>query len=99
MALFLLSVSYTASEEEVQRVLPKHFEWLISQYDKGVYLSFAKKVPATGGVCFATAKSLDEIVATTNTDPFTIEKVAKYEIQEVALTKMNPAILELAEMK
>ncbi|KAF2179964.1 hypothetical protein K469DRAFT_454376, partial [Zopfia rhizophila CBS 207.26] len=77
MGLFLLSVSYTASEGEVQRVFPKHVEWLISQYDKGVYLSFAKKVPATGGVCFATAESLDAIVAITRTDPFTIEKVAK----------------------
>ncbi|CRL21841.1 Dimeric alpha-beta barrel [Penicillium camemberti] len=89
MRTFMLTVSYLSSPEEVERHLPAHIAWLEEQYERKVYLLFARKLPFTGGVCFAVAESADQIAEITETDPFRITKVAKYDIQELDLTKVN----------
>lgn len=93
MPSFLLSVSYLSSLEEVEKVLPAHIAWLEDQYERKVYLLFARKVPFTGGVCVAVAESADQMAQIIETDPFCISKVAKYHIQELDLTKVNTVSL------
>ncbi|KAJ5603272.1 hypothetical protein N7537_006228 [Penicillium hordei] len=91
--LFLLSVSYLTSFEEVEKHFPAHVAWLEEQYERKVYLLFARKIPFTGGVCLAAAESADQMTEITETDPFRISKVAKYHIQELDLTKVNAVSL------
>jgi uncharacterized protein YciI len=98
MGLFLLSVSYTAPIPEVEKAFDLHVAWLMERYARGDYLSFAKKVPATGGICTATASSLAEMERIISSDPFVVKGVARYDIQEIALTKMSPKLLEHAEL-
>ncbi|KAF7524060.1 hypothetical protein PCG10_005964 [Penicillium crustosum] len=93
MPCFLLSVSYLSSLEEVEKQLPAHIAWLEEQYERKVYLLFARKVPFTGGVCVAVAESADQMAQITETDPFHTSKVAKYHIQELDLTKVNTVSL------
>ena len=85
----MLTVSYLSSPEEVEKYLPAHIAWLEEQYERKVYLLFARKLPFTGGVCLAVADSADQMAEITETDPFRITEVAKYDIQELDLTKAN----------
>ncbi|KAF7617820.1 hypothetical protein F9C07_2230423 [Aspergillus flavus] len=94
MPLFLLSVSYLTSFEEVEKHLPAHITWLEQQYEQSIYLFFARKVPFTGGVCLAVAESAHQMAEITESDPFRTSNVAKYEIQELDLTKVNTSVLQ-----
>ncbi|GKZ51889.1 hypothetical protein AbraIFM66951_007998 [Aspergillus brasiliensis] len=94
MPLFLLSVSYLTFFEEVEKHLPAHIAWLKQQYEQNIYLFFARKVPFTGGVCLAVAESALQMMEITETDPFRTNNVAKYDIQELDLTKINTPMLQ-----
>ncbi|WP_328502714.1 YciI family protein [Streptomyces sp. NBC_00457] len=99
MALYLLSVGYIQPMEEVSKHFEGHVSWLQAKYASGVLLGYAKKVPLTGGIIFATASSREELDAVIAGDPFVKAEVAAYDVTELDPTRLSPALLEFAEEK
>ena len=71
-----------------------HMAWLKAGYDQGLFLASGRKVPRTGGVILARGDraALEAMCAD---DPFTIHRIARYEIIETAFTTTAPGFENL----
>ncbi len=94
--MFILSLTYTADLSEVDRHIEPHMDWVKDGYDRGIFLASGRKNPRTGGVILAhgTRSEIDAIVAA---DPFTIHRVADYEVTEVMVTRTAEGLEGLKE--
>lgn len=95
--MFIVSLTYTSSIEEIEKYLSEHVEFLNEQYGLGKFQLSGRKVPRTGGVIIATVKSREELEKLLANDPFQREGLASYEITEIVPTKSSPELDFLIE--
>lgn len=84
--MFILSLTYIRPQDEADRLMEPHMEWVNAGYDRGLFLASGRKIPRTGGVILAKGERA-EIEAYVAADPFATEGVAEYAISEVAVTR------------
>lgn len=94
--MFIISLTYHKSLEEVDAHLSDHVEFLKSHYAKGIFLASGRKNPRTGGVILALATNRAEVEAIIARDPFHIHGVATYEITEFIASMTSPHVEFLA---
>ena len=94
--MFIISLTYHKSLDEVDAHLSAHVTFLKDNYDKGLFLASGRKHPRTGGVILALAASRSEIEALIAHDPFYIHNVATYEITEFTPSMTSPELAFLA---
>lgn len=94
--MFIISLTYHKSLEEVDAHLSDHVEFLKSHYAKGIFLASGRKNPRTGGVILALATNRAEVEAIIARDPFHIHGVAQYEITEFIASMTSPHVEFLA---
>ncbi len=82
MSLFIVSLSYKSSLDEVDKYLAGHNEFLRKHYDNGIFICSGPKIPRTGGIILCKSDSLNVVEAIIKEDPFNINGVADYEITE-----------------
>ncbi|MBT1442913.1 GTP cyclohydrolase [Shewanella sp. JM162201] len=95
--MFIVSLTYTAPLDEIDKFIPEHIAFLNEQYALGHFQLSGRKVPRTGGIIIATVKdrdSLDNILAK---DPFQLEKLANYDVIEIVPTKSSKHLAFLIE--
>lgn len=80
--LFVIDLTYTASLEMVDQLVPSHKAFVERGYASGLFLVSGAKVPRTGGVIIARGRTLADIEALITGDPFHMARVAKYRITE-----------------
>jgi uncharacterized protein YciI len=80
--VFIVSLTYIASLDEVDKHLAEHVKYLESQYKSGNFIASGRKVPRTGGIILSKLNSLEELEAVLEKDPFKKANLATYEIQE-----------------
>jgi uncharacterized protein YciI len=90
--MFVLELTYTVPEEQVDALLDAHVSWLDTHYAAGVFLASGRKVPRDGGIILAVADSRAQVEALAATDPFLVAKVADYRITEFLATKTAPSL-------
>jgi len=90
--MFVLELTYTASLEAVDAILPAHVAWLDEQYERGVFLASGRKNPRDGGVIIAVAEDRARIEEIAAGDPFVTAGVCAYRVTEFAATKTAPAL-------
>ncbi len=78
--LFLILIDYVRPLSDVDFHIDAHRVFLTHHYAAGHFLLSGRKVPRTGGVILARAKSLDEVTQWIAQDPFRKAGVASYEI-------------------
>ena len=83
--MFILTLTYVAPLEEVDRHAPAHIDWIKAGYASGVFLASGHKVPRTGGFILAKGERA-EIEALVATDPFMVAGVTTYDVTEVAVS-------------
>ena len=83
--MFILTLTYKVPNDEVDRHLDDHVAWIKEGYDSGLFLAAGRRVPRTGGMILATGARGD-IEAMAKRDPFTVNGVADYTINEVNIT-------------
>ncbi|WP_060825297.1 YciI family protein [Sulfurospirillum cavolei] len=94
--MFIISLTYHKSLEEVDAHLSAHVEFLKKNYAQGVFLASGRKNPRNGGVILALASSKAEIEAIIARDPFYIHEIAKYDIIEFTPSMTAPEFAFLA---
>ncbi|HTO29128.1 MAG TPA: YciI family protein [Devosia sp.] len=92
--MFILTLTYVAPLEEVDRHVPAHMDWIKAGYASGTFLASGRKVPRTGGFVLAKGERA-EIEALVATDPFMLAGVTRYDIAEVAVAFTAPGLEQL----
>lgn len=92
--MFILTLTYIAPLEEVDRHVPAHMDWIKAGYASGTFLASGRKVPRTGGFILAKGDRAG-IEALAATDPFMVAGVTTYDITEVAVAFTAPGLEQL----
>ncbi len=95
--MFIVSLSYICELEEIDKILPEHVEYLKNQYEKGSFIASGRKVPRTGGIILSKLDSLEKLEEVLDQDPFKINNLAKYEIQEFVPSMTSKEFSNLKE--
>jgi len=95
--IFIISLTYIVDLEKVDELLPLHVEYLKEQYEKGNFIASGRKVPRRGGIIFSKLKSLEKLQEVLNQDPFKINNLATYKIQEFMPSMTSNEFINLKE--
>lgn len=87
--MFIISLTYKSSIENVERLIPQHNIFLNRHYESGKFIASGRKEPRTGGIIIANAESKNEIEQIISEDPFYIHQIADYDITEFIPSKYN----------
>jgi len=85
--MFILNLTYTKPNTEVEKFLPKHIAFLEKYYATEKFICSGRKNPRTGGIILCNVQNIDEVNAIVKEDPFYKGKIASYEIIEFLPTK------------
>ena len=95
--MFIVDLTYVQSLEIVDSHLEAHVAYLKEQYAAGVFLASGRKVPRTGGVILARCRSVEELQAVLDRDPFKQNGVARYTVTEFVPTMTAEGLETLQE--
>jgi len=85
--MFIISLTYKASLEEVDKYLENHIVYLNEQYELGNFHASGRKVPRTGGIILSKLSNKEELLAIIEKDPFKIHNLADYELTAFITSK------------
>lgn len=80
--MYILSLTYKASLQEVDAELENHVRFLKKQYALGHFEASGRKVPRTGGVILSLMEDRAALEQVIQQDPFHQKGIAVYEIIE-----------------
>lgn len=87
--MFIASLTYVKTLEEVEKYLPAHISFLDKYYKAGKFICSGRKNPRVGGIIIFNAKDETEMKEIISEDPFNKNGIADYEIIEFFPTKCN----------
>ncbi|MCK8080463.1 YciI family protein [Vibrio sp. 1CM24A] len=90
--MFIISLTYQVSLEEIDAFIPEHVDYLNEQYAKGYFILSGRKEPRTGGVIISTISDRNELNEVLALDPFNREGLAYYEVTEIVPTKASNSL-------
>jgi len=90
--MFIVSLNYTSTLEEIDLHIAEHLIHLDRQYSLGNFIASGRKEPRTGGFILATVKSRIDLDAILANDPFYREKLADFVVTEFIPTKTAPEL-------
>ncbi len=80
--MFIISLTYIAPIEKVEKELNNHIKYLKEQYSLGYFIASGRKVPRTGGIILSNIKEINELKNILEKDPFNKNELAEYTITE-----------------
>ena len=95
--MFIVSITYTVSLDLVDNLLEEHVKYLKIQYKKGNFIASGRKVPRTGGIILSQVSNLKTLQKIINEDPFKINNLAKYDIEEFIPSMSSEKFINLKE--
>ena len=87
--MFIISLTYIVPLDELDRHMTAHVLFLKEYYAKNIFVASGRKVPRTGGVILALAKSACEVDEIMARDPFIKNKLATYESIEFLTSQVH----------
>ena len=95
--MFIVSLTYIKSLEEVDRYIEDHVEYLKEQYALGNFIASGRKVPREGGVILSKLDSKEKLLEVLDKDPFKKADLATYEIIEFIPSMTADEFINLKE--
>ncbi|ALO34676.1 GTP cyclohydrolase [Colwellia sp. MT41] len=90
--MFIVSLNYTSTLEEIDEYIAEHLIHLDKQYSLGNFIASGRKEPRTGGFILATVATKVELESILANDPFHREKLAEFVVTEFIPTKTSPEL-------
>jgi|GEM_PF-107419 len=90
--MFIVSLNYISSLEEIDKFVEEHIVYLNEQYSHGNFIVSGRKEPRTGGIILSALESKQELESILKSDPFYRERLAEFEIIEFIPTKSAPEL-------
>lgn len=97
--MFIITLTYKAPIEEVDKYLIEHRAFLDTGYQQNIFIASGPKQPRTGGIILSQLKNRIELEAFIKNDPFFINHIADVEITEFSPVKFHPAFEPFVEEK
>ena len=88
--MFIISLTYVVPLEKIDEHMKEHVIFLKKYYKKNIFIASGRKVPRTGGIILALAKSREEIEQIIAEDPFITHKLAEFAITEFLTSQYHP---------
>jgi len=93
--MFIINLNYIVPLEQLDKHMTDHVKFLHKYYKKNVFVASGRKVPRTGGVILALAKSKEEVEEIISEDPFFIHNLAEFNITEFLTSQYHPDLKKL----
>jgi uncharacterized protein YciI len=93
--MFIINLNYIVPLEQLDAHMTDHVKFLRHYYKKNVFVASGRKVPRTGGIILALAKSKEEVEQIISEDPFHIHKLAEFTITEFLTSQYHPELKKL----
>jgi uncharacterized protein YciI len=93
--MFIINLNYIVPLETLDTHMTDHVKFLRKYYKKNVFVASGRKVPRTGGIILAMAKSKDEIEKIIAEDPYYRLKLAEFTITEFLTSQYHPELKKL----
>jgi uncharacterized protein YciI len=93
--MFIIDLNYIVPLEQIDAHMADHVKFLRKYYKQNVFVASGRKVPRTGGIILAVAKSKEEIGQIIKEDPFQIHNLATFTITEFLTSQYHPALKNL----
>ncbi|WP_310619805.1 YciI family protein [Flexibacterium corallicola] len=91
-AIFVVDLHYRVPLEQVDPFIEAHIAFLKNNYAKGLFIMSGPKVPRTGGVIIAQCESKATLEACLQEDPFYLNGVADYTVNEFKPSAWGPQL-------
>ena len=88
--MFIINLNYIVPLEKLDAHMTDHVKFLQKYYKLNVFVASGRKVPRTGGIILALAKSKEEVKAIMNEDPFCVYKLAEFTVTEFLTSQTHP---------
>lgn len=88
--MFIVNLNYVVPLEQLDAHMTDHVKYLRKYYKQNVFVASGRKVPRTGGIILALAKSKEEIEKIMKEDPFYTHKLAEFTITEFLTSQYHP---------
>ena len=95
--MFIVSLTYIVDLEKVDELLSLHVDYLKTQYEKGNFIASGRKIPRTGGIILSKLDSIKKLEEVLNQDPFKINNLAEYKIEEFIPNMTSDDFVNLKE--
>ena len=93
--MFIINLNYVVPLEQLDAHMTAHVKFLQKYYKKDIFVASGRKVPRTGGIILALAKSKTEIEELIQEDPFYIHNLAEFTITEFLTSQVHPGFKSL----
>lgn len=93
--MFIINLHYIVPLEQLDAHMTDHVKFLRHYYKKNIFVASGRKVPRTGGIILALAKSKEEVEQIISEDPFYIHKLAEFTITEFLTSQYHPELKKL----
>jgi uncharacterized protein YciI len=93
--MFIINLHYIVPLDSIDAHMTEHVKFLQKYYKQNVFVTSGRKVPRTGGIILALAKSKEEVDKIMSEDPFCIHKLAEYSVIEFLNSQSHPDLKKL----
>jgi uncharacterized protein YciI len=93
--MFIINLNYIVALEKLDAHMTEHVKYLHKYYKQNVFVASGRKVPRTGGIILALAKSREEVDQIISEDPFYIHKLAEFTVIEFLTSQHHPDLKKL----
>ena len=93
--MFIITSTYQKTKDIVDKFLAEHREFLDVYYKKGIFIASGRKASGDGGVILAKDSTKEEIEKILKEDPFSREKISKYEVIEFSPNRVAEGLEKL----
>lgn len=87
--MYIALLTYTAPRNEVDYALPEHADWVRSHFSHGLFLVSGKGNGDTDQVILTRPCLRGKLDAVLATDPFVIQRLARYTVIEFSATRTS----------
>jgi uncharacterized protein YciI len=93
--MFIINLNYIVPLEQLDAHMTDHVKFLRKYYKQNVFIASGRKVPRTGGIILALAKSKEEVGEIIREDPFHIHNLAEFSITEFLTSQYHPEMKKI----
>lgn len=93
--MFVVDLKYIVPLEQIDAHMGEHMKFLRKYYKLNAFVASGRKVPRTGGIILAVAKSKEEVERIVAEDPFHIHRLAEFTITEFQTSQVHPSFKDL----
>ena len=90
--MFIIDLNYIVPLEQLDTHMAEHVKFLRKYYGKNIFVASGRKVPRTGGIILALARSKEDVEKIIREDPFYIHKLAEFSITEFLTSQYHPEL-------